>query len=80
MQGNSKYSSIQYVTNPVLLGRTGMRLVLKGQTCKMLGVFLSWDTGWEFLDPTEFPKCLASNNLKDWMCCIVLFIAQLSFV
>lgn len=64
MQENSIYNKIQYITKPGLFGRTGMCLVLKGHTCKMLGIFLSWDTGWEFLDPPEFPKCLA-NRLKD---------------
>lgn len=47
-----------------------MHLVLTGQTCKMLGFCLSWDTGWGFLGPTEFPKCLAPNYLRDWVCCI----------
>jgi len=50
----------------------GMRLVLKVQTCKMVGGLLSWDTlGGEFLDLKEFPKGLghkAPNNLKDWVC------------
>lgn len=77
---NSVYNKIQYITNQVLFGRTGMGLVLKGQACKMLGCFFELGHRGGIPGSSEFPRCLAPNNLKDWVCCIVLLIAQLSFV